>query len=189
MLRRIVFVVAVASSLVGSIGTAFSLPFTLTFTASSFEPLFDNSPPSDSISGSLVFQAPFLTGPITGVDSINLTIAGHTYTVGEIGFDGSGGANLIGGLPSGANTVPSAGPDDFVLVWQQADSAFSFFSFHVTSNEENLFQTSAGSISITATPTAITSPPPLALLSVGVFAWGLYVHGRKSRKKFLQSES
>jgi len=182
MFSRIATVFAVASSLFGPIGTVSALPFMLTFTASSFEPVFDNSPPSDPISGSLVFQAQSLTGPITGVDSINLTIAGHTYTVGEIGFDGSGGANLVGGLPSGANGVGSAGPDDFALVWQQADSAFSFFSFHVASSEENLFQTRTGSVSITASPTAISSPPPLALLTVGLLAWGLCVRCRELRK-------
>ena len=81
---------------------------TTVFTASGFQA----GAPADPISGTLTWKAASQVSPIEELLSIDLTIAGHTYGLGEIGFNGF----VIGGLVSGINAVDaSANADDFLL--------------------------------------------------------------------------
>ena len=81
---------------------------TMAFSASGF----GAGAPSDPISGSLTWRAASQDAPIEELLSINLTIAGHSYGLAELGFNGF----VIGGLVSTINGVDaSANAHDFLM--------------------------------------------------------------------------
>jgi hypothetical protein len=93
----------------------------LDFTAVDFPP----ASPNASISGRFTYEAASLTSPATSLTSVDLTISGHTYTLGEVGVALFGDTEVIGstiegvgGLQSGVNTfalsyIPSTGIPDY----------------------------------------------------------------------------
>jgi hypothetical protein len=81
---------------------------TMAFTASGF----GAGAPSDPIGGTLTWRAASQDAPIEELLSINLTIAGHSYSLSEIAFNGF----VIGGLVSSVNGVnASANAHDFLM--------------------------------------------------------------------------
>lgn len=99
----------------------------LNFAASGF-----SQGPTDAISGSFVYEAASVTSPITSLDSVSLTIDGHVYGIGDIGFlspFGGGPMTLIGGVPAGVSALQlGAGQtNDFILDWvTNSGSPFDF---------------------------------------------------------------
>ena len=83
MLTRFALLVA----LVVVTTAAGAIPVTLTFTASGFGP----GAPQDPVTGSYTWEADSVTGDIAALTAVNLTIGGHTYTLGEVGFSDSPG--------------------------------------------------------------------------------------------------
>ena len=107
MLSRFALLVAL---LVVSTAAA-AVPVTMTFTASGF----NAGAPQDPVSGSVTWEAAGFPGTITALTGINLTIAGHAYTLGEVGFiDPFGTRKLIGGLVNGV-TGTLLGTNDFIM--------------------------------------------------------------------------
>ncbi len=89
----------------------------MTFTATNFAPLFGAVPPiDDPVSGTIRYEAASINAPIDALTSVSLVIAGHMYTLAEIGFDNETGVNYIGGLVDG---VLGSGnfEDDFQIGW------------------------------------------------------------------------
>lgn len=148
--------------------TSLALPFTLTFSASNFGVVAGSDPvPVDPVTGSLVYEASSAAAQITGINSINLTIAGHTYTLAEVGFVSTPSSNLVGGLINGPSSVAVSGPDDFFITWEIDGGSFVNFAYHVA-GVDSTFITQTGQTVITPVVTAVTAPAPLFLLIAGL---------------------
>jgi hypothetical protein len=81
--------------------------FELDFTAIGFAATsgFVN-PPTDPVSGHIMYTAASLTSPIDSLTAISLVIGGHQYTLAEVGYSNDfPNASLIGGLANGVTTI------------------------------------------------------------------------------------
>lgn len=110
--------------------TAHAGVVTMAFTASGF----GAGAPSDPIGGTLTWRAASQDSPIEELLSINLTIAGHSYGLAEIGFNGF----VIGGLVSTVNGVDAtANAHDFLMeinpLTEQFESPFFYGVQGITS--------------------------------------------------------
>jgi hypothetical protein len=134
--------------------------FTVNFTASGF----GAGAPQDPLSGSFTYEAASATSPVTALDSVNLTIAGHAYTLGEVSVASPylGVYTVIGGALNGVGVV---GPgNDFGLAWNTATQAYVDFEYTVAGG--GFYSTeSYQSFSITPiTTAAVPEPSSVALL-------------------------
>jgi hypothetical protein len=84
---------------------ASAIPITVSFTATGF----NVGAPTDPVTGSIGYDAASTTAPPNSLTSINLTIAGHAYSLAEVGFADS---TVIGALINGVNFV-GASTNDF----------------------------------------------------------------------------
>jgi hypothetical protein len=138
---------------------AFAIPIEVSFTASGF----GAGAPTDPVTGSVVYDAASTTSVIDSLTSIDLTIAGHTYSLAEVGFAGS---NLIGGLINGVGTVV-ASTNDFFLLW----NATTLSPFVLSYSSIGAFVFSSFTFpQFSVTAAAVPEPGSLALLLAGVLA-------------------
>jgi len=155
--------VIAAISLFGAIA-AHANPFTVTFTATDFVPLFPSSPvPDDPVSGTMIYDAASINSPIDSLTAISLTISGHTYTLAEVGFLDLGlGFEEIGGLIDGVNGSGS-NENDFLIIWDTS-SLVPLLFLYATLDSTGIYDTSNFTqFSITAVP----EPNTLALVALG----------------------
>ena len=92
-------------------GFASAAPITMQFTATGFAA----SAPQSTVSGTIRWNAASPNDPVDALTAIDLTIAGHTYTLPEIGFfpDPSNLTHVgFGGLPTFGITPT----DDFAML-------------------------------------------------------------------------
>jgi len=162
--------------------SAHAIPITVSFQVTGF----GAGAPADPIAGSFLYEAASTTSNIISLTSVNLTIAGHTYTLGDVGFISPFGANqLIGGL---ANGVPSVTQftDDFALRWDES-SLVPFDFFYATANS-NVFDAFGASHFTQFSVTRATVPEPTswALLLAGAVCLGV---ARRWRSPFSQRAS
>ena len=75
---------------------------------------FGQDAPDTTLTGHLAYQAASVTSPVDSLTSVDLTIAGHTYTLAELGSKTIGPYNLIGSTSAGLGVV-TAGVDSFYL--------------------------------------------------------------------------
>lgn len=77
--------------------------------------------PQTTVTGQFIYKAPTLTSDITSLTSVDLTIGGHAYTLGELGFSGSlfPGTGTIGTIDPGLGIV-DFGKDTFSLSFDLA---------------------------------------------------------------------
>jgi hypothetical protein len=94
---------------------AHATPFKLEFTASGYSlGIFAGSAaPQNPVTGSILFTAASVGAAVTSIDSVNLTIAGHAYTPGEIGAGFYSDGYVFGAKSNGVG-VTMAGTDDFI---------------------------------------------------------------------------
>jgi hypothetical protein len=107
-------VLGIGAAILLSIATSLpakAIPITVTFTASGFPA----GAPTDPVTGSITYDAASTTSNINVLTSVNLTIDGHTYNLGELAFV-SGVDQEIGGALNGVGGLV-AGTNDFGLVW------------------------------------------------------------------------
>ena len=150
-------------------GTAHANQFKLDFLASGFAGAGGGTTaPQDTVSGSFVYEAASATDPAVAVDSVNLTIAGHTYTVGEV----FGTAFLFWNAIVSAGG-PTLGTNGFELVWVPVggpipNAPFELIYSTAADTTETWATQTFDSFSITAVP----EPASLALFAIGGAAMG-----------------
>lgn len=142
---------------------------------------FGSGSPVSSVSGQIVWTAASLISPIDALVSIDLTVAGHTYLLSEIGFGTVSSGVLIGGLPSGVNGI-SAGndADDFLLVFDPATSSFVGFTFAVAGMTSSIWFADSGDVSLRIEEGTVPEPGTYAL--VGATLLALAVPRRRARR-------
>lgn len=120
--------------------------------------------PTDPVLGTITYQATSITSPIEQLLSIDMTIAGHAYSLAEIGFtDG-----LIGGLVTGVEFV-SSDTNDFVFLFDVASSTAELFIYAVENNPSTFFSPSGSSqVTFVDVPSPVPEPDSLALLILGL---------------------
>lgn len=109
-------------------------PVTIEFSASGFQnggtpyPGFDGP-----IHGSITWDSQQPTDPMGALIGIDLTIAGHVYTLAEVGIANEGSTQAaIGASPSGFNAVVGNGlAHDFLLVIDRVNPRIDTFAFTV----------------------------------------------------------
>ena len=111
---------------VGGAMPARAIPVTVSFQATGFTGV--GVPPVDPVVGSIVYDAASTTSNINALTSINLTIAGHTYTLAELDFASVSPNQFIEALTN--HTTLVRGNNNFVLSWmipQLNNPIFSIF--------------------------------------------------------------
>lgn len=138
--------------------------YKLDFSVNGFGPgVFSHfATPQAVVSGSFTFSAASLGAPITSLDAVDLTIAGHTYTLPEVSFSNNNNRFLFGAIANGTG-VTLASTDDFYLILSDSFKVFVF-------SQKNVFDTwSSPSISTVYTPqvTAQVPEPSTVMLLAG----------------------
>jgi hypothetical protein len=152
MVRLSLVVVLIGTCLwmVVASGEAATITRTYLFSASEF----GAGAPTDPVSGSVtVTFDPTVNNFNLPVDAISLTIAGHTYTVAEVGAifsSGSNGVFLIGGRVTGILGI-DAFTDDFIFIIRQATTPTPRFdSFEYATSTTTIYSTDHGSVTLGA---------------------------------------
>ena len=146
------------------------------FTAESFSDVSSsNSPPTDPVSGIILWEAASLNSPIISLTSIDLTIDGHAYSLTEIGFDNTCSiAICIGGDGPNLSTVDEiiGGEDDFLLAWDPSTLTALEFAYTTSTSGNELggfLTTTFSSFSITNVP--IPAAAWLFGSALGLLSW------------------
>ena len=156
---------------VGRISPARAIPITVSFDVAGF----GAGAPTDPVIGSITYDAASTTSNINSVTSVSLTIAGHVYTVGELGFQPD---NLIGGLLNGTGVV-LGGTNDFSMGWFRRSRTPGFFAYATANTDDFFLSTNFLQFSVTAA-SAVPEPSSWTLLLSGVVFLG-WIARRKSR--------
>jgi hypothetical protein len=135
--------------------------YRLQFTAGGFPASGGIGAPTDPVSGTFVFTAADAHADIQSLLSVDLTLDGHAYSVGQIGYSTS---HMIGGLLDGVDRMGSS-TDDFWIVWDS--NALTPVNFAYTSSHHSgmwvVSQPGFSSFTITEVP----EPGSAALLLLG----------------------
>jgi hypothetical protein len=129
--------------------------------------------PQNTVAGSVTITFdPSQSAPITPVDAINLTIAGHTYSISEVNFEYSlfQNALVIGAGPGGNPNNIVAGDNNFQLAFEPVLPLFTFFSFEYTTSSIN---------STAYKNSQVPEPGSFALLGVALAGFGIIRRRRK----------
>jgi hypothetical protein len=154
MHKNLALGIAILALSIASTQNAQAATFNLSFSANNFTDGGASIPPDSSVSGTFSYDALDINSPITSLNSVNLTISGYSYTLGELDFTSFGTNSSIGGT----NFAPSVGTstNDF------------FVSFnHTTQSPSRILYATSGSTGIyfgnftafNITPAAATSVP------------------------------
>lgn len=109
-------------------------PVTMEFSASGFENAGVQFPGFDGpIHGSISWDSANSGDPMTALTGIDLTIAGHVYTLAEVGIANEGTTQTaLGASPSGFNAaVGSGAAHDFLLVVDRVNPRIEAFAFTI----------------------------------------------------------
>lgn len=149
-----------------SAAAAHASVFKLDFSAANFGPgIFSGTTaPQATVSGSFTISAPTLYAASTTIQSVDLTIAGHRYTLSEVGVGNYSDGYVFGAVVNGIG-VTRTNDNDFYLI---LSSTFNVFAYSVTGIADTW---TTRSITGTFTPQAVGGVPEPAtwtILMVGV---------------------
>jgi len=173
-LRFVLFAVSLLSAI--PLTPASAIPITVSFTASGFQ----DGAPTDPVTGSIVYDAASTTAPPNSLTSIDLTIAGHTYSLDEVGFSVG---TIIGSTLDGVGVV-IGDLNTFFIEWTASSITPLEFAYGCETGCTRGFTTSTFTqFSVTA-PAAVPEPSSLTLLLGGVlvFCVSLYLVRRRTTK-------
>lgn len=125
-MRKIV--VGCVVSLCALASPSWAVPVTMNFTVSGFEVSGGNAAPTDPVVGKIVWDAASATSPINSLLSIDLTLDGHTYGLGDVGFLGLPGILDIGGTLGGVGGLTNA-TNDFRIRFNVLDGTPVSFTY------------------------------------------------------------
>jgi hypothetical protein len=152
--------IATVALSIASTQTAQAATFNLSFSANNFTDFFGGSAPDSSVSGTFSYDALDINSPITSLNSVNLTISGHSYTLAELTFDSFsffGTQSQIGGANLGVNGL-TAGVNDFILAFDYTTQSPRRISY-TTSGSTGFYDGQFTSFNITpAAPTSVPEP-------------------------------
>jgi hypothetical protein len=152
-------------------------PITVLFEADSVQTNPSTGPPAPTnpVIGTIVYDAASTTSNINSLISINLTIDGHAYTLGEVGFAEAGVFQEVGGVLNGVNTL-DGGTNDFLLQWTESNFASPGLIYTVAGPASLAFSSFTFSqFEVTATP----EPSSVGLVLLGA-CW-IWMRARKRR--------
>lgn len=133
---------------------ASATPITMSFTASGFQNAGTQYPGLDGpVTGSLSWDGASVNDPIAALTGINLAIAGHSYTLPEVGVINNGTSSVVGGQAHGVNAVVGDGSaDDFLMTFDRVQPAITSFAYAVEGKTNAIWWT--------PTATTATYDPP-----------------------------
>jgi len=146
--------------------------YTVEFTASGFASNGTPHPGNDGpISGRLTWEAATQGGPIDVITGIEMAIAGHQYTLAEIGIANQGSTQTaLGGLVRGANAVVGDGAfDDFLLVFDRLAPRIDAFAYSIRGLTNAIWWTPAQT-SMRYVTNAVPEPASVLLVLAAVGA-------------------
>jgi hypothetical protein len=163
-----------------------AIPIEIDFRITGFSTQFSSTPPlqppTDLVVGTITYEAESVTADkIDSLISIDLTIAGHTYSIGDVYFISPFSPNRqkIGGIINGIDIL-NAGTNDFSIDWYNNTLTPLKFSYTTTLSagiwDANAYENDFTQFSIT------TIPEPATLLLLGFGLFGLVGLRWKRRK-------
>lgn len=146
-----------------------AVPVTLSFTVAGFGP----GAPADPISGSFTYDAASINSTIDAIQAVSLTIEGHAFTLGEVGFQSpfGGDIDIIFGSLNGSTVV--GGTNDFWLRFNRVTGAGFDFLYSSPSNSSQNFQTAAFRSLDRTIGTSVPEPSTWALAALSLLAAAL----------------
>ena len=157
--------------------TARAASFRMDFQVTGFPISNGNPPPTDPVTGTIVWEAAGIHDPIQSFDSIKLTLDGHIYSVDEIGVPPSGYPmtdGLIGGTLNQVYQVLDH-TDDFSIEWNQ--NSLTPFDFTYSSSQRSgiWFVSINSPVNFTAfSIREVPEPSAIALFSLGLLGTGTW---------------
>jgi hypothetical protein len=108
--------------------------YTVKFSASGFQNGGVQAPGYDApVSGTMSWEAASPADAIGVITAFDMVIAGHQYTLGNIGLANQGTTQTaFGGLANGTNAVVGSGEfDDFLIIFDRLEPSITGFSYAI----------------------------------------------------------
>ncbi len=148
-------------------GTAFAAPVTLELKASGFQNAGTQYPGFDGeIDARLTWDTVNTADPIASFLSIDIEIAGHAYTLAEIGIANQGSTQTaIGALVRGANAVVGDGAfNDFLIVFDRVHPSISAFAYSIQGKTNAIWWSPTTTSAVYVESNSVPEPSTLLLL-------------------------
>jgi len=148
-------------------GAAVASPVTLELKASGFQNAGTQYPGfNGEVDARLTWDTANKADPIASFLSIDIEIAGHQYTMAEVGIANNGSTQTaIGAIVRGANAVVGDGVfNDFLLVFDRVNPAINAFAYSIQGKTNAIWWTPSTTSAAYIDVNSVPEPATLALL-------------------------